>query len=304
MKFPLGAMTVGDILDRGLKILFARLPVFYLINLIVLGPVIVLQMAIPFAIQDLAEGGNQVDPTVVIATLGGIVLVVLLALILQPFGTAAILHIIMQEYKGETASIGQAFSFALTRFLTLLLASLLVGLIVMLGMLLCCIPGIYFAITYAFVGQVVVLERLGAGDALGRSKSLIEGHRWRVFGVLMLIGVANLIVAMMIQTSLGLALPPQEIIPLEGGGQRVQFHPVNQAITSLVSQLVAIVFSTYIAVCTTLLYLDLRIRKEGYDLELAALRGADDGRDERKDFDRDREEYDERDDYRDEDERR
>ena len=35
MRFPLGEMTVGDILDRGLKLLFARLPVFYAVNLLV-----------------------------------------------------------------------------------------------------------------------------------------------------------------------------------------------------------------------------------------------------------------------------
>jgi hypothetical protein len=34
--------------------------------------------------------------------------------------------------------------------------------------------------------------------------------------------------------------------------------------------LVNILFTTYLAVCTTLLYLDLRIRKEGLDLEMAA----------------------------------
>ena len=43
MKFPIGAMSVGDVLDRGLKLLLARLPAYYLINLIVLSPLIILQ---------------------------------------------------------------------------------------------------------------------------------------------------------------------------------------------------------------------------------------------------------------------
>ena len=40
MKFQIAAMTVGDILDRGLKMLLANLPAFYLINLMVLWPII------------------------------------------------------------------------------------------------------------------------------------------------------------------------------------------------------------------------------------------------------------------------
>ena len=38
MKFPLGAMTVGDILDRGLKMLVGRFPTFFAINLLFLSP--------------------------------------------------------------------------------------------------------------------------------------------------------------------------------------------------------------------------------------------------------------------------
>lgn len=38
MRFQIGAMTVGDILDRGLKMLLLKLGTFYVINLIVLAP--------------------------------------------------------------------------------------------------------------------------------------------------------------------------------------------------------------------------------------------------------------------------
>ena len=44
MKFQIGAMTVGDILDRGLKMLLANLPAFYLINLLVLWPIIIFRL--------------------------------------------------------------------------------------------------------------------------------------------------------------------------------------------------------------------------------------------------------------------
>jgi hypothetical protein len=289
MKFPLGAMTVGDILDRGLKLLFARLPAFYLINLIVLSPMILLQIAGPLVIGNF----QALDPAAVAGSVAVGLGALLLALVLQPIGTAAILYIVMEEYAGRRATVSQAFSFAFTRFLSLVGASILVGLIVFVGTLLCCLPGIYFAITYSFVSQVVVLERLGAGDALKRSQTLVQGYWWRVFGVLCLIGVANAMVEVAVAQGLQFVLPSQELIPADEG-PRIDINPVNHAIATLVAQLVNILFKTFMAVCTTLLYLDLRIRKEGFDLELAAQLGEEPSDRDRSD---DRDRYDDRDKY-------
>ncbi len=269
MRFPLGAMTVGDILDRGLKLLFARLPTFYLINLLVLSPVFIVLIAVPFIFSGGANSAT-IDPVELI-TIGLLIVVAgLVALILQPLSTAAILYIVMQEYTGKKASLVEAISFALSRFFSLLFASILVGLIVIVGTLCCCVPGIYFRISpCTFVGQVIVLEKLGIGESLQRSYNLIGGYRWRVFGILFLIGLAGWIVQQALQFGLGQALPASEPIPAAGGA-KLNWNVVNFVITICIVQLVEIVFQTYIAVCTTLLYLDLRIRKEGFDLELAA----------------------------------
>lgn len=268
MKFPIGAMSVGDVLDRALKLLLARLPLFYAINLVVMGPLILFQIATPF----LADG----DPVVLgVSSLG----VILLALVLAPIGTAATLHVVLEEFRGKSASLGGALGFALTRFVPLLGASILAGIIVTVGFLLCIAPGVYFAVSYIFVGQVVVAEGVGGGAALSRSKELISGHRGRVFGVIVLIYLAIFAVSAALGAGLQAVLPAQELVQTDGGIQ-VQGNPVNTVVDTLVSQLVQILFTTYLAVCTTLMYLDLRIRKEGLDLEMAAEEAAgraDDG---------------------------
>jgi hypothetical protein len=64
-------------------------------------------------------------------------------------------------------------------------------------------------------------------------------------------------------------LPAQELVATDAGPQTV-INVRNQMIDTLVSSLLQILVQTYGAVCTTLLYFDLRIRKEGFDLELAA----------------------------------
>ncbi|HXD89304.1 MAG TPA: hypothetical protein VN641_22620 [Urbifossiella sp.] len=264
MRFPIGEMTVGDILDRGIKLLFARLPVYYAINILVLSPYILFQIAIPFIVQ--GDPGNPATlPAILALSLGALVVLV----ILQPIGMAAVLYIIMEEYAGRHVSIGQALAFGCSRFPTLLGASILFGLMFIIGWILCCIPGIYLGITYIFFGQAVVLERMNVSESFSRSQSLVTGHRWRVFGVVVLVYIGMIIVTLGVQLGLLAALPTQELVPMEEG-IKVEFNPVNHIVDTLVTQLVSILFSTYLAVCVTLLYLDLRIRKEGFDLELAA----------------------------------
>jgi len=265
MKFQIGAMTVGDILDRGLKLLLARLPTFYAINLIVLTPLIVLQVLMPFLMRN-----EENIAAAALLSLFLLLVVLILTLVLQPIGTAAILHIISQEFIDRRVGLGTAFRFALSRFGPLLGASILVGLMVGFGMLLCFVPGLIFMTWYAFVPQVVVLEGQGVTDSMERSKRLSEGYRWRIFGIIFLIQCVLVMINLAIGLALNFALPASDIVPVAGGGIRAVAHPGNQAIQALVSQLIGIFLAAFQAVCITLLYFDIRIRKEGYDLELAA----------------------------------
>ena len=121
MRFAIGAMSAGDVLDRGLKLLLARLPTFYAINLIALAPAILFQLAIPLLVIAPAgagegamdffasEGGMAV---MALALLAGLVLM----LILGQIGNAAVLHVIIEEYVDRKVTIGQAFAFAFRRF--------------------------------------------------------------------------------------------------------------------------------------------------------------------------------------------
>jgi hypothetical protein len=272
MKFQIGAMSVGDILDRGLKVLFSRLPTFYAISLVTLAPLLALRLALPSVMTgQLANGG---DPTQQLAALaGGGLLLLALLIILQPIGTAATLHVVSQEFVDRPVTLGDAFRFAFSRFGSLLLASIMAGLIIVLGMILCLVPGIIFWTWYVFVGQVVVVEGLKADRALSRSKALTEGYRMRVLGV-------GLLVAFLIPWVFGIGvgllgqlLPSVEQIPSRIGDRIVTVPKLNYrnyAVNTGIEFLLNILAQSYAAVCWTLFYFDLRIRKEGYDLELAA----------------------------------
>jgi hypothetical protein len=254
MRFQIGAMSAGDILDRGLKILLSRLPTFYLINLIVLSPAVLAELLLPTLDQRLI--GAPTD-----------FMVRLLNFVLEPLAAAAILHVIAQEFIDQHATLGEAIRFANRRFVGLFGTSLLGSLITFLG-LLCVVPGILFLIWFVLVAQVVVVEGFTGVKALGRSMKLTEGHRGRVIGLGLLFSVMMGI----LMFSVGLfeeVIPSTELIESDRGEMEV-LNFRNHAIQVLLSTLLIILVQTYSSVCWTLLYFDLRIRKEGYDIELAA----------------------------------
>jgi hypothetical protein len=259
-------MSAGDVLDRGLKLLMARFPLIFAIDLIVLSPLLFLQLTNPLFI----EGNGSLE--FVLIFLGLSLLTLLVTIILAPIGAAAVVHVVMQEYVGEPVSLGSAFAYALTRFLSLLGTSLLAGLLIAVGCMAFCIPGIYLYVCWLLISQVVVLENQGGMDAMNRSMELTKNFWWRSFGICVLIAVGGRILSFATSIGLGLVLPYEETIPVKGAFPitKIVNYP-NYAINVLVSTLIGMVAQSYLAVCTTLVYLDLRIRKEGLDLEMAAL---------------------------------
>jgi hypothetical protein len=259
-------MSVGDILDRGLKLLFRRLPTFYLVNLLALAPIIILQTAFP------EWWLPKPRPDEMMRAMGATLLLLAATLMLQPFAAAATLYIVAREFSGQRAGIGAAFFFALRRFVKLLAASFLFGVILMAGWAMCCVPGILFTVWFIFVGQAVVVEGRGPIRALGRSMELSEGYRWRVFGVCALLGVAYYMSGT-VAGILAAVLPPTEFVRNDRSFTFVVNYQ-HYYLVLAVQTFGKILVQTFAAVCVTLLYFDLRIRKEGLDLELAARRQA------------------------------
>jgi hypothetical protein len=80
------------------------------------------------------------------------------------------------------------------RLNTLTLAGFLATLAIALGLLLLIVPGLYLLTIWLLIVPAIVLERHGVMSSFGRSRELVSGHGWNVFGVivitvLILIGV-------------------------------------------------------------------------------------------------------------------
>ena len=90
--------------------------------------------------------------------------------------------------------------------LQLMSVSVLFGLGVAIGFVLLIIPGLILLVTWSVVAPVTVLERPGVFAAFARSRELVRGNGWPVFGVILLVGVTVFVftlVAELASTALG-----------------------------------------------------------------------------------------------------
>jgi hypothetical protein len=75
-----------------------------------------------------------------------------------------------------------------------IVASLLAGIAIVIGLALIIAPGLYLITIWAVIVPVIVIERSGALASFGRSRELVRGRGWHVFGTLVLVYVILLVV--------------------------------------------------------------------------------------------------------------
>jgi hypothetical protein len=121
----------------------------------------------------------------------------------------------------------------------------------------------------SLVPSLIVLERLGIPQAVRRSWSLTTGYFWRTLGVEFLVAAIVNIVAQIVTTPLSILF-----------GVAVNLVDPNGAVEAYIPSIVLYVLILFVALVlgavaavvqsatTALIYIDLRMRKEGLDLDL------------------------------------
>ena len=177
----------------------------------------------------------------------------LLSWVFQSLAAAAIIVAVSDAYLGRAIDVGAAYRRVFSCLGSVLLAALGQGLIVAVGFLLLIIPGfIFFAWAFA-MPAAVVLEGRGAADSWTRSRELSSGYVGKVLATLGLALLVYVFAIIALGAALGIAL---------GAGRAA-------AIATILEGLKIFLFPIVGAVAT-LLYYDLRIRKEGFDIEMMA----------------------------------
>lgn len=276
-------LSTGELLDRTFRLFRKHFLTFLLIAIIMQLPVAILQIA-----SSLLVSNFVFDPTVQNPFLNADLLVptVLVSFgigfasfIVTQVGIAALTQAVSDSYLGRPVSFDSAFSRMGNTWFTLILASIVAGLFIFalsipvilvafipcLGFLVA-IVGFFFigaiaSILVSLLPPVVVLERAGAIDAVKRAWALIKLRFWWVVGYLLVLTVLTVVIIAGPATVIGL------VLGIVLGDTSILVQSIVQQSATLV--LTAVFLPIRIA-AITLMYFDLRIRFEGFDLMVLA----------------------------------
>ena len=139
-------------------------------------------------------------------------------------------------------SLQETFDAAKPHLGAVLVAGILAALGIAIGLLLLLAPGLFLMTIWAVIIPVIVLENKSAGESFSRSRELVRGNGWGVFGVILL----TILLLIGFEIVLGLILTPFA-------------DWLRGFISNIVSGTLT---APFIAVVLTLLYFRLKAAKE------------------------------------------
>jgi hypothetical protein len=99
------------------------------------------------------------------------------------------------------ATLGEVFRRVSPSILPLLVAGLLAGLGIVAGLILLIVPGLFLMTIWAVIAPVIVLEKRPPFGAFGRSRELVRGYGWTVFGIVIITGLLTGIASSILQAA-------------------------------------------------------------------------------------------------------
>jgi hypothetical protein len=112
----------------------------------------------------------------------------LVSLVLHTFYQGVVVRLVDDIRDGRRdLTFGELFGSVSPVVVPLILASLIVGIGVTVGLILVIVPGLFLLTIWAVVAPVIVLERPGVFAALTRSRELVAGNGWNVFGLIVIL---------------------------------------------------------------------------------------------------------------------
>src|SRR5262245_53341998 len=259
--FVHGDFRVGHVINRSVSVLSRNFVTFVIVTTIAYLPALFVYRSMAIA----ATG----DPFAMGAPFLGVLLIFLLSLLSQ----AIVLYGAFQDMRGRPVNLRESLAVAFRRLLPILgmvivmaLALILVavvgglliaGVAMLVGPVVGIIGGIVIMVaavslwTMWFVAiPACVVEQRGPVASLGRSSQLTKGHRWKIFGLALLLVLIGAVIGTIFEYVLG---------------------AIGGFVAAMIGQLIWNgIWGAFYAIAVVVSYRDLRTAKEGVDIDQIA----------------------------------
>ena len=255
--------TIGRVLDDGFK--------FFKQTLLSILPLSFLAVITPIAVIVSFVGGKtylhlvsgQLDPatTDFMALMNSFIIGAIVAMILAVWFYAAIFYKMAAAAKGQTTGIGASLTLGAKAAIPLLITAILYSLAVSVGFVLLIVPGIILMVSLMLYMPAYTMDNEGIFGCLKKSHNLVWGNWWRSLLIISIPAIILLVIY------LGLGMFSGAIIAMgatsEGEFDIIQYQLLVEVAQYIINVFLAPLFPAFMIV----LYNDLKLRKEGADLD-------------------------------------
>jgi hypothetical protein len=227
---------VGDTMNKAITMLSRNLLPFSIVTGIA---------ALPHLL--LFERHNGVTQTV--WDVAWVVVGLVLTIVFSALSQATVLYGAFEGLRGGQVDMLASFQYAWRRFLPVIGVAILAALLAGLASIALIFPGLMLMTMWYVATPACVVERLGPWKSMMRSAALTKGHRWKVFGLVIVLSLLGLIGSGMVEAV------------VVGAGTTI-----GLAVKLIWSAL----YGAYAAIVVVVIYHDLRVAKEGVDTDQIA----------------------------------
>ena len=282
-------LRLGELLDQAIRLYRRNFVTFIGIIAVIYIPLMILQTAstalMTSSLGSLATASNPEEIFTNYAYWGGILSTLVITfvqfILVQGIATGALTRAVADNYLGKQTSILDAYRGIKDSWVSLLGALLIIVLLFIVLFLWWLVPCVgwftglgmmafLMAAVSPLVAPVVVLEKQGALASIRRAWDLARRRFWPVLGTVFVLYLFSLLIVD------GPAAIANALLTLAIGsfGDPTAGIVITTIIQSLVSLVFVLLYYPLQMAAFTLIYFDLRVRTEGFDIALLTLNAA------------------------------
>ena len=256
-------LAVGEVLDAGIKVYLRHWKSLALCVAGIVLPLEILSLLLASSVDTSSFDftfGTSTNDRASYDSAGAAFAVELLTLLGILFANAICFKVVADAWLGSEPSAKRSLGFALRRLASLLWLAIVVVCALALAFIALVVPFVWLAVAWSLAVPVLLFESRGGFKALARSFRLVQGRWWPILGTLLcayLLAIYISLLVSLLPTYLANGIAPDNDLVV--GLASVVGGTVSQMVTT-----------PYLAAVITVLYFDQRVRKEAFDLQLAA----------------------------------
>jgi hypothetical protein len=254
---------IGEILDSAVALYRARITRLTLVAAAVVVPVqflsaLVLLSAQPdhFTLNVTGTVSPQYDSSSLGVRIAAVVVVALVGVLSTALIVAICTRVVADAYIGRSSQTRESVRAVKPRVFAIAATSLLVLMSEAIGFVFCFVGALVPLTLFAVAVPVLILEGVGVSAAIGRSVTLTKAHVMHVLGLV--------VTAQLLAAILNGALAEAVSLVLRTGGGTVAVV-IGQSVASTIA---GVLTTPFVATAIVVLYFDLRIRDEAFDVQL------------------------------------